>query len=233
VGVDAGAVGLHNVGDGTIAAGSTDAVNGGQLFLLQGQLATAALNSVQYDSADHLRVTLGGVGGTTITNVRAGALNATSTDAVNGAQLAATNGAVATNTTNIAANTTAITNLGDSVTNLTNTVNDLGTSVTNLGDSVTNLGDTITNLGDTIANGGIGPVQYSNADDPTVPNGGVPTNDLTLVGAEPGAVGLHNVAAGVIGAGSTDAVTTCTLAIPPLVAYAFCPVSTHSPAASS
>jgi hypothetical protein len=34
-------------------------------------------------------------------------------------------------------------------------------------------------------------------------------------------------------AGSTDAVTTCTLAIPPLVAYAFCPVSTHSSLASS
>lgn len=34
-------------------------------------------------------------------------------------------------------------------------------------------------------------------------------------------------------AGSTEAVTTCTPAIPPLVAYAFCPLSTHSSVASS
>ena len=33
--------------------------------------------------------------------------------------------------------------------------------------------------------------------------------------------------------GSTTAVTTCTLAMPPLVAYAFCPLRTHSSVASS
>ncbi len=33
--------------------------------------------------------------------------------------------------------------------------------------------------------------------------------------------------------GSTEAVTTCTAAMPPLVAYAFCPLSTHSSVASS
>ena len=64
----------------------------------------------------------------------------------------------------------------------------------------------ITNLALSIATGSVGPVQYSNPGTPTVPNGGVPTNDVTLTGAAPGAVGLHNVANGVIAAGSTDAV---------------------------
>ncbi len=48
-------------------------------------------NSIQYDSDKKLSVTLGGVGGTTITNVKAGALSASSTDAVNGSQLYETN----------------------------------------------------------------------------------------------------------------------------------------------
>ncbi|MFP6819881.1 YadA-like family protein, partial [Acinetobacter sp.] len=48
--------------------------------------------AVKYDknadgSANYDNVTLGGTGGTTITNVKAGAINATSTDAINGSQL--------------------------------------------------------------------------------------------------------------------------------------------------
>ena len=64
----------------------------------------------------------------------------------------------------------------------------------------------ITNLSIAISNGAIGPLQYSNPGTPTVPNGGTPTNDVTLVGAAAGPVGLHNVANGVIAAGSTDAI---------------------------
>ncbi|EFM0470360.1 adhesin, partial [Escherichia coli] len=53
-----------------------------------------------------------------ITNVTAGELSDTSTDAVNGSQLKTTNDNVATNTTNIATNTTNITNLTDAVDSL-------------------------------------------------------------------------------------------------------------------
>ena len=59
--------------------------------------ATAASkNAVQYDSDAHDKVTLGGkdatgTDGVQLTNVKAGELSATSTDAVNGAQLNATN----------------------------------------------------------------------------------------------------------------------------------------------
>ena len=49
-----------------------------------------------------------------------------------------------------------------------------------------------------IATGGAGIVQYSNPDNPTTPNGGVATNDVTLVGADAAApVTIHNVAPGV------------------------------------
>ncbi|HDI5847471.1 TPA: YadA-like family protein [Escherichia coli] len=51
----------------------------------------------------------------TITNVKAGTLSENSTDAVNGAQLNATNENVATNTTNIAANTASINTLNTSI----------------------------------------------------------------------------------------------------------------------
>ncbi|MBO7081446.1 MAG: YadA-like family protein, partial [Neisseriaceae bacterium] len=41
------------------------------------------------------------------------------------------------------------------------------------------------------------PVQYSNADDPITPNGGTPSNDVTLIGADnTQPVVIHNVGAG-------------------------------------
>lgn len=163
---------VTNVAPGTLG---TDAVNLNQLN------AVAALipgDAVQYDDASHTVVTFDGAGGTLLTNVRAGAVSATSTDAVNGSQLFGVQ-------TQVNSNTTAIANLATNV----------------AGNSTA-----ITNLSIAISNGALGPVQYSNPGTPTVPNGGTPTNDVTLVGAAPGAVGLHNVANGVIAAGSTDAV---------------------------
>ena len=83
-----------------VAPGSalTDAVNVAQL---EGVGALAA-NSVQYDDPSDTIVTLAGptstdggvTGGTTITNLHQGALSATSTDAVNGAQLFATDNSI-------------------------------------------------------------------------------------------------------------------------------------------
>ncbi len=83
-----------------VAAGSapTDAVNVAQLS----GVAADASNSVQYDNASKTSITLGGTpsvdggvtNGTTLTNLHQGALSATSTDAVNGAQLYATNSTI-------------------------------------------------------------------------------------------------------------------------------------------
>ncbi|MBR8186478.1 hypothetical protein C6Q14_27630 [Burkholderia ambifaria] len=93
-----------------VAAGTatTDAVNVGQLNAVAGTVS----NSVQYDNAGHTAVTLGGTAAgapVALTNVAAGALSASSTDAVNGGQLFTTNQAVA--------------NASSSITNLTNGIN--------------------------------------------------------------------------------------------------------------
>lgn len=219
---------ITNVAPGTAL---TDAVNMAQLQAIAGLIPTDA---VEYDDASHTLVTLGGAGGTTITNLAAGALNATSTDAVNGSQLFATNQAIAalagsiptnaveyddgtlatvtlggasgTTITNVAAgalngtSTDAVNGSQLFATNQQVTANSL--AISNLQGDVTNLQTQI----DNINNGAAGPVRYSDAGSPTVPNGGTPTNHVTLVGGAPGPVGLHNVADGVIAAGSTDAV---------------------------
>lgn len=116
--VSVGAVGrerqITNVAGGTV---DTDAVNLRQLRALESQISTGDANAVQYDNAGKTLVTLaGGAAGTRITNVAAGAVNATSTDAVNGAQLDATN--------------TTINNVTTTVTNLDNSVNNINVSGT-------------------------------------------------------------------------------------------------------
>lgn len=87
--VSVGALGaerqITNVLDGTA---DTDAATVGQV---NASIAAAVGDTVTYDSAAHTAITLDGVGGTTITGLAAGTLDATSTDAVNGSQLFATN----------------------------------------------------------------------------------------------------------------------------------------------
>jgi len=90
-------------------------------------------------------VTTAGVdaGGMVITNVAPGAINAASTDAVNGSQLFATNTQVTQNTTDIA-------NLDGRVTTVEGDVVNLDGRVTTIEGSLTNIGDTITEIaGDT------------------------------------------------------------------------------------
>ncbi|PRE96052.1 hemagglutinin, partial [Burkholderia multivorans] len=70
----------------------------------------------------------GTAGNRTLTGINAGALSATSTDAVNGAQLFATNQNVAKNTSDIGGLTTQVTNISNSVTNATRFVNAKGSS---------------------------------------------------------------------------------------------------------
>ena len=176
-----GTVSVGSVGSERIIANVAPGTVGTDAVNLDQLNAVAGLvpaDAVQYDDASHSVVTFDGADGTLLTNVAPGAVTATSTDAINGSQLFGVQAKVTDNTT-------AITNLQTSV-----------------GGNTT----AITNLSIAIANGAIGPVQYSNSGTPTVPNGGVPTNDVTLVGAAPGPVGLHNVADGAIALGSTDAV---------------------------
>ncbi|WP_428840255.1 YadA-like family protein [Burkholderia cenocepacia] len=96
-------VALHNVADGVLSATSKDAVNGSQLFATNQNLGnlkdsleqggvidpvTGESLAVVYDSAAKNSVTLGNAGTPVgIHNLAAGAVNATSNDAINGSQL--------------------------------------------------------------------------------------------------------------------------------------------------
>ncbi|OJA86371.1 peptide ABC transporter permease [Burkholderia ubonensis] len=96
-----------------VAAGreATDAVNVTQLNQVAGAINAVASNAVSYDDPARVSVTLGGLHATStvlLRNVASGALSTTSTDAVNGAQLFASNQAVQ-------ANTSAITELASQV----------------------------------------------------------------------------------------------------------------------
>lgn len=82
---------VTNLHQGRLTSTSTDAVNGAQLYAV----SALANNAVQYDNSGKTSATLAGTasndggvtGGTTITNLHQGKLIATSTDAVNGAQV--------------------------------------------------------------------------------------------------------------------------------------------------
>ena len=140
---------ITNVKAGTLSDDSTDAVNGSQLKATNDNVATNTTNiasntaniatntanintlNTSIDTLEQDAILWNGTAysaahgtetASTITNVKAGTLSENSTDAVNGAQLNATNANVATNTTNIATNTTNI------ATN-TASINTLNTSI--------------------------------------------------------------------------------------------------------
>ncbi|PRY05249.1 autotransporter adhesin [Paraburkholderia sp. BL25I1N1] len=148
----------------------------------------ASADSVQYDSSSHDTVTLGSSSAPVrLTNVRAANLAAGSSDAVNGAQLFATNQAVAQNTgsitnldqrvtdntTNISnldrrvtENTTNISNLDQRVTDNTTNISNLDqrttdntTNISNLDQRTTTIEGDVSNITNQISNGEIGLVQ--------------------------------------------------------------------------
>ncbi|MEG3176397.1 YadA-like family protein [Sphingomonas sp. RB3P16] len=231
---------ITNVAPAALTATSTDAVNGSQLFATNQQVTgnTTAISNlttniangtadplaVRYADATKGTLTLGGAGGTLVSNVTAGALSATSSDAVNGSQLFATNAAVTTNAGNISTLTTNVNGLQGNallfdatlnaynagrggvptvITNvapaaLTATSSDAVNGAQLFGTNQLVAGNTtaITNLSATIANGTADPlaVRYADATKGTLTLGGV---NGTVVG---------NVTAGALTATSRDAV---------------------------
>ncbi|WP_182418753.1 YadA-like family protein [Bartonella sp. HY038] len=109
-GIDAASLKVTNVAAGTLSAASKDAVNGSQLYTTNTNVASnktaitdLQTNALQWNGTDSFDATRNSAA-QKITGVAAGTLSATSTDAVNGAQLNATN-------TNVSANKTAISGL--------------------------------------------------------------------------------------------------------------------------
>ena len=92
------AVALHNVAAGAVAASSTDAVNGSQLYALEQQMNSSGLGLVMQNSSSRT-ITVGAntdgklvdftgtSGARKLTGVAGGSVDASSSDAVNGAQL--------------------------------------------------------------------------------------------------------------------------------------------------
>ncbi|HCO7843223.1 TPA: adhesin, partial [Escherichia coli] len=119
---------ITNVTAGELSDTSTDAVNGSQLKTTNDNVATNTTNitnltdtvtnlgedALKWDDVAGAFTAAHGTNATNkITNVTAGELSDTSTDAVNGSQLKATKDDVATNTTNITNLTDTVTNLGE------------------------------------------------------------------------------------------------------------------------
>ncbi|WP_295553667.1 ESPR-type extended signal peptide-containing protein [uncultured Stenotrophomonas sp.] len=190
---------VTNMAAGTAA---TDAVNVGQLQASEQGALRYDLNgdgSVNYASA-----TLGQPGtATTLRNLGPGQVSATSSEAINGAQLFAANQAVATHLGGgsavnaggvLTAPTYSINNVAANGTVTKGSYNDVGTAFDAVSNSLANVADQTGEI-DKLA------VKYD------VDGGGNVINSVTLKGTGTGAVKVTNVAAGSILAGSSDAIT--------------------------
>ncbi|WP_413123740.1 beta strand repeat-containing protein [Burkholderia orbicola] len=210
-------VALHNVADGVLSADSKDAVNGSQLFAtntrvgdLEDSLSkggvidpvTGESLAVVYDGNVKDTVTLKGVDGTTLSNVKAGVADM---DAVNVSQLKGS-GLIGDDGKSIAAvtydrNADGTPNYGS----VTLGHGEGPTQLKNVADA-TDDGDAL-NLGQLKDAGLVGDDGAGNLTSMAVTYDGAAKDSVTLGGA--GAttpVALHNVADGVLSADSKDAV---------------------------
>lgn len=120
----AGGTTIDKVKDGTLAQNSQEAVNGSQLYKVDQKVeenTKKIKNIVKYDGDNKDKVTLeGGNGGTIITNLKRGAVNPNSKDAINGSQLHEVNQKVEENKANITNLTTKVTKNTNDITNIQN-----------------------------------------------------------------------------------------------------------------
>ncbi|WP_276322953.1 ESPR-type extended signal peptide-containing protein, partial [Paraburkholderia silviterrae] len=201
-------------------SGSTYHDVGSALDAINAKAGTGSPDGVQYDTSAHNKVTFGGTTATApvaLTNVANAALNASSTDAVNGAQLFATN----QNVSNLAGD---VTNIAGDVTNLYGKVADAVQYDSSAHDSVTfgGKGSTTPVALHNVANGSVSndavnvaQLQAMGADidsSGNVTNAFVAYDDTSKSKITLGADGattpttLTNVANGQLSASSTDAV---------------------------
>ncbi|HYG05955.1 MAG TPA: hypothetical protein VD865_06030, partial [Stenotrophomonas sp.] len=161
---------VNNVGDaisnvdGRVTNNATaitnlgDQLNNGTIGLVQ-QDATSRSITVAKDT-DGTQVSFAGTAGDRVlTSVAEGAINATSTEAVNGSQLYGTNKSVADSLGGGSQVNPDGTITGPSYSVGGTTVNNVGDAISNVDGRVTNNTTAITNLGDQLNNGTIGLVQ--------------------------------------------------------------------------
>ncbi|MFD2059674.1 YadA-like family protein [Paraburkholderia solisilvae] len=198
---------LSNVNAGV---GDKDAVNVAQLKSAGLNIDTSGnvTNAfVSYDDASKSKISLGGADGTTIANVKAGAVNAASKEAINGSQLYN----VASSTASALGGGSTV-NADGTVSAPTYSLNEGSTSVHTVGDAISNLdgrvtqntGD-ITNIRNTLIDGGV--IDGTTGKSLAVVYDSATKDSVTFGGKDATApVALHNVAAGALSATSTDAV---------------------------
>jgi autotransporter adhesin len=207
VGLFGGERRIVNVANGNVASGSTDAVNGGQLFGLQSQINSGTIGLVQ-QSAAGAPITVGaGTNGAvvdfannssaarTLTGVAAGALTSASTDAVNGAQLLTANQRVADA-------------FGTTLTNGQLNAPDYTIQTAhynNVGSAFGAVDSAISNLKSQIGNGSIGLVQQ-NSGTRVLTVGASTDGTVVNMAGTAGNRQVTGVAAGALTATSTDAV---------------------------
>ncbi|WP_212024684.1 trimeric autotransporter adhesin SadA [Citrobacter portucalensis] len=141
---------IINVAAGDLSEDSTDAVNGSQLYEtnqkvdqntsdiadINTTITNLGTDALSWDEeTNSFSASHGSSTANKITNVAAGELSESSTDAVNGSQLFETNEKVDQNTTDIAANTTNISQNSTAIDNLNTSVTDINTSITGLTDN--------------------------------------------------------------------------------------------------
>ncbi|WP_284878937.1 YadA-like family protein [Citrobacter portucalensis] len=141
---------IINVAAGDLSEDSTDAVNGSQLYEtnqkvdqntsdiadINTTITNLSTDALSWDeTTSSFSASHGSSTANKITNVAAGELSESSTDAVNGSQLFETNEKVDQNTTDIAANTTNISQNSTAIDNLNTSVTDINTSITGLTDN--------------------------------------------------------------------------------------------------
>nr|WP_246327080.1 YadA-like family protein [Burkholderia guangdongensis] len=228
---------VTNVAAGRVGATSTDAVNGSELYATNQAIAAAQASGLNFTDATGTNVVHENLGGTLpIIGATASAVSALSSATPTNGTYSSANVQTYANSstgqlqiqfannpvfTSVETGNSLLNNNGLTITggpSLTSSgLNAANTTITNVapgavsktstdavnGSQLYEASQQIDQLTNSVANGGVGPVQYSNPSTPTTPNGGTPTQDLTLVGATSAPVALHNVAPGVA---PTDAV---------------------------
>ncbi|WP_343596616.1 ESPR-type extended signal peptide-containing protein [Acinetobacter sp.] len=176
--------------------------NTSNITALQNGLGNIATNAIVYDSAAKDSITLAGAAGTQLTNLKDARLSTTSTDAVTGKQLYATNnnvsaldGRVTANESNIGNLQTGLTTANTNIGNLQTGLSTANTSITALDGRVTTNTSNITALQNGLGNIATNAIVYDSA----------AKDSITLAGAA--GTQLTNLKDARLSTTSTDAVT--------------------------
>ncbi len=214
---------IVNLAAGTLSAGSTDAVNGSQLFAtnnsvsaLQNQIGNGSIGLVQQAgpgapitvgaTTDGAVVNFTGTAGTRkLTGVSAGAIAAASTDAINGDQFLTANQRVAAafgGGAGLDANGQLV---GPSYTIQGTAYNNVGSAFSAVDTKLTSTANNVTNLQNQINSGSIGLVQQDPATRAITVGAATDGASINVAGTA-GNRTVTGVAAGALSATSTDAV---------------------------